>query len=163
LPLSHQDIGDWPFAATPWQFALPKDKEGSFTKSFLGAEALQEPAQFYTYAFAGFDPRKIAAGENTDVLDADGTRIGNVLTCTTDMAIDRHDNRIYSIATTVVNGKPADFAPKGLSCGFVRVKKPLGYGDTVHLAAGKRKIAVEIRKDVRPHRTARRPLDELMQ
>ncbi|MDR1048352.1 MAG: hypothetical protein LBL51_01250, partial [Synergistaceae bacterium] len=32
LPLSHQDIGSWPFVHTPWDFALPKDKEGKFTK-----------------------------------------------------------------------------------------------------------------------------------
>ena len=41
LPLSHQDIGPWPFKNNPWPFALPytSDNKG-FTKDFPGAKAL---------------------------------------------------------------------------------------------------------------------------
>ncbi|MCP4753105.1 MAG: aminomethyl transferase family protein, partial [Proteobacteria bacterium] len=43
LPLSHQDIGDWPFAENPWLFALPiGDETSAFTKDFIGGEALRQ-------------------------------------------------------------------------------------------------------------------------
>jgi aminomethyltransferase len=40
LPLSHQDIGPWKFTHNPWQFALPWQEGGTFSKDFLGAGAL---------------------------------------------------------------------------------------------------------------------------
>ena len=41
LPLSHQDIGPWPFINHPWPFALPFNASGDgFTKSFIGDRAL---------------------------------------------------------------------------------------------------------------------------
>ena len=44
LPLSHQDIGHWPFINHPWPFALPftADQTG-FTKDFIGRTAFQAP------------------------------------------------------------------------------------------------------------------------
>jgi aminomethyltransferase len=163
LPLSHQDIGQWPFLNNPWQFALPLDDNGEFTKTFVGSAQLQQSEnQFYTYAFAGYDPRKIPAGEESGVLDSSGQRIGEILTCTTDMAISRVDDVIVSMATSEKNGKPAAFQPKGLSCGFVKVEQKLDSGDTVFLTDGKRKVKVEIRTDIRPDRTARLPLHQMI-
>ncbi len=162
LPLSHQDIGDWPFARNPWTFALPRDGKGRFTKSFVGSGALRNTGDIpYTYAYAGYDPRKIPVGSESMVVDGDGNRLGDVLTCTTDMAIGRVDGEIVSLATSTAAGKPEGFRPKGLSCGFVRVDNELSVGEEVYLKAGKRRIKVEIRTDVRPDRTARRPLQEM--
>lgn len=161
LPLSHQDVGDWLFKNNPWQFALAwDDDQKSFTKSFYGADAvLKGGDDEFTLAFAGFDPRKIVVGEGTFVTDLEGERIGTILTCATDMAIGRVDGEIVSIAST---DKPEDFAPKGISCGFVKVRESLAAGTEVILTDGKRKkIKVEIRGDVRPGRTARRPMKEM--
>ena len=89
LPLSHQDIGHWPFMNTPWPFALPLTPDGkSFSKEFLGSKALlaiQNPE--YTLTFAGFDLRKVSLPAT--VSDPAGNQIGVVLTCVTDMAISR--------------------------------------------------------------------------
>ncbi len=157
LPLSHQDIGGWLFGNTPWDFVLPYGVDGtSFTKDFIGAEALNEGAQrSYTYGFAGFDPRKIPLGPDTVVSTDDGEQIGIVLTCATDMAIGRVGDTIFSIASPVESGKPADFKPRGLSCGFVKTQRECAVGDFLILSEGKRKIKVEIRDEVRPDRTAR--------
>jgi aminomethyltransferase len=61
LPLSHQDIGAWPYINHPWKFSLPfDDEQKQFTKKFLGDSALlnlKNPE--YTYPFAGFDLRKV--------------------------------------------------------------------------------------------------------
>lgn len=151
LPLSHQDIGDWPFLNNPWEFALPLLEEGpGFSKSFVGSQSLKESEwKEYTLPFAGFDPRKINAGEKSSVVDASGREVGIILTCTTDMAIDRVDGEITG---TAVN---PELRPKGLSCGFVRLTEPCLAGDKVFLTDGKRKIPVEIRNDIRPGRTAR--------
>ena len=157
LPLSHQDIGHWPFVNNPWLFALPWDKTGrGFRKDFIGADALLHCRdQEYTLPFAGYDPRKINAGENSLVTDADGLRIGSILTCTTDMSIGRVGRNIVSIATAEASGRPKDFNAKGLCCGFVKVKKQVKVGQEVVLTDGKRRIRVEIRADIRPDRTAR--------
>lgn len=164
LPLSHQDIGHWLFARNPWLFALPwNDDESGFTKEFIGREAVAAPGEApYTLPFAGFDPRKIVAGEETFVTDLEGNRIGRILTCATDMAIGRVDGVIYSLASTAEDGRPADFAAKGLSCGFVQLERNLVPGSEVVLTDGKKKIKVEIRADVRPRRTARRPMREML-
>ncbi len=91
LPLSHQDIGPWPFLNNPWPFALPwNDDHTTFSKDFIGAAALlQQNWDKYTLPFAGYDPRKIAAGDESFVISETGERLGTILTCTTDMAIGR--------------------------------------------------------------------------
>jgi aminomethyltransferase len=164
LPLSHQDIGHWPFARNPWPFALAWDRAGrGFSKDFIGAEALlQDQGQEYTLPFAGYDPRKINAGEQSWVTDGDGARIGGILTCTTDMGIDRVGARIVSIATPASSGRPENFTPKGLCCGFVKVNKPVAAGENIILTDGKRKITVEVREDIRPDRSARRAMAKML-
>ncbi len=166
LPLSHQDIGPWPFAANPWPFALAdKNDDGSFTADFLGAKALAEyQPQEFTFAFAGFDLRKIATGESSHVVDAEGNRLGEILTCATDMAIGRLDKTgpIVSIATPVEKGRPENFKAKGLCCGFVKLTKNIAFGEKVFLTDGKRKLQVEIREDIRPDRTARIAIKKML-
>jgi aminomethyltransferase len=164
LPLSHQDVGNWPFAENPWPFALCDTNDaGKFTKEFLGAEALLEyvPTEF-TLPFAGFDPRKMNVSDQSFVADEQGERLGIILTCATDMAVGRVDDVIVSLATPVADGKPEEFTPRGLSCGFVKLTQKKNVGDIVYLTDGKRKIKVEIRDDVRPNRTARRPMKEMV-
>lgn len=157
LPLSHQDIGPWPFINNLWPFALPYTPDGAgFTKTFLGAEALRSsPAAERTYAFAGYDLRKVSIGDGTVVTDAGGHTMGAVLTCATDMGIDRCDGRIYSVASP---DRPAGMKFKGLCCGFIKVDRALDSGQRVLLKDSRRTISVEIVDDVRPDRTARKPL-----
>lgn len=157
LPLSHQDIGTWLFKNHPWSFALPYEGDGGgFTKDFVGAVALQRSdSGEYTVPYAGFDLRKVAAADPAVVLDDRERDIGRVLTCATDMAIGRHEGRIFSIASP---DKPVDFAPRGLSCGFVKVTKHLEPGQIVRLKDKRRTIEIEIVDDIRPDRTARKPL-----
>ncbi|MDP4979986.1 MAG: aminomethyltransferase family protein, partial [Desulfobacterales bacterium] len=157
LPLSHQDIGAWLFKNHPWPFALPYDDTGhGFTKDFVGAVALQRSdSGQYTFPFAGFDLRKVSTADPAAVVDDTQRDIGRVLTCATDMAIGRHEGRIFSIASP---DKPADFTPRGLSCGFVKVTKPLMPGQIVRLKDKRRTVEVEIVDDIRPDRTARKPL-----
>jgi aminomethyltransferase len=161
LPLSHQDIGPWKFINHPWLFALPFNADRSgFTKAFVGSQALlsAEGAE-YTYAFVGQDLRKVSPADAPIVTDARNREIGKVLTCATDMAIGRFDGRIYSIASP---DKPDGFVPKGLSCGFIKVTIELSVGDTVQLKDKRRTLTVTIVNDVRPHRTARKPLREML-
>ena len=157
LPLSHQDIGHWPFMNNPWPFALPYNKDLSgFSKPFTGGDALSNTLYSeYTQPFAGFDLRKVSVADPAEVLDTDGHRIGTVLTCATDMAIGRHDLRIFSIASP---DKPENFNPRGLCCGFVKIERHLAPGQTVMLRDKRRKIKVEIVTDIRPARTARKAL-----
>jgi aminomethyltransferase len=157
LPLSHQDIGDWPFVNTPWNFALPLDKDGNFTKKFIGCEIYGLGASprdganaRYTYPFRGFDPRKVEPHGASVLLD--GVPIGEVTTCAIDMAIGRSGDKIFSAAS---GDKPDSFKPKGLVCGFVRVDRPLETGRRVILKDARRSIVVEIVNDIRPARTAR--------
>lgn len=161
LPLSHQDIGPWPFINHPWSFALPYNGKGTaFTKKFIGDRilAIREKAE-HTYAFVGYDPRKVSIHDPAVVLDARGNEIGVVLTCVSDMAIARYDGRIYSMASP---DKPENFKPLGLSCGFVKVKPRLVAGQEVHVKDSRREIKVMISDDVRPDRTAHRPMQEMM-
>lgn len=164
LPLSHQDIGPWPFACNPWLFVLPWDEAGTaFTKEFIGSAALQTVANPpCTLPFAGYDPRKITISEGSRVTDLEGRPIGILLTCTTDMAIDRVNTKIVSLATPAAAGRPEPFTPRGLCCGFVRVERPLEPGTEVLLTDGKRKLKVEIRDQIRPDRTARNPLQNML-
>lgn len=161
LPLSHQDIGSWRFINHPWQFALPFNEDRSaFTKPFVGSQALlSAKGAEHTYAFAGQDLRKVSTADEPVVLDAHNKEIGTVLTCATDMAIGRVGDRIYSIASP---DKPDGFKPKGLCCGFIKVNTALAVGDTVQLKDKRRMLPVTIVNDVRPHRTARKPLREMM-
>jgi aminomethyltransferase len=156
LPLSHQDIGAWTYIHHPWPFALPFDASGKgFTKKFLGSDILDRAGDApYTLTFVGNDLRKIDAHEAV-VLDQKGQEIGKVLTCATDIAIGRHEGRIYCAVTP---DKPADLKLKGLSCGFIKVKSKLAPGTVVQLKDGKRTIEVVIETDVRPDRTARKAL-----
>lgn len=158
LPLSHQDIGAWPFLNNPWQFALPwlESKDG-FTKDFIGAAGLRDSDwSRYTLPFVGFDPRKITMTGEGSVTDMHGRPLGRILTCTTDMAIDRRDGAVVSVAVD------PDLSSRGLSCGFVLVDRNLPFGERVCLTDNKRKIEVAICNDVRPGRTARRPLAEMI-
>lgn len=159
LPLSHQDIGPWPFLNTPWSFALPYDASGGgFTKPFIGDKALAAVANpEFTCPFAGFDPRKVTLP--AVVLDARGVEIGAVLTCATDMAIGRHEGRIYSLASP---DKPEGLVIKGLCCGFIKVATRLAPGTTVELRDAKRSLPVVIETDVRPDRSARKALKSFL-
>ena len=161
LPLSHQDIGHWPFINHPWPFALPfTADQARFTKDFIGRAALENPTDIaFTQAFVGKDLRKITAGEGSRVIDADGRDIGSVLTCATDMGIGRHQGEIYSVASP---NKPEGFKAKGLCCGFVKIDRYLSYGEHVDIADNRRKITVSIVADVRPHRTARKPMADMI-
>ena len=164
LPLSQQDIGPWAFVNNPWPFTLPKDENGNWTKNFFGRSALEEALASgnvtYTYAYCGFDPRKVTSPDHDthpQVL-LDGEVIGDVLTCVADVSIGRVDGVITSVASPE---KPEGFAPKGLVCGFVRVNRPLENGTKLTLADPRRKIQVETVTDIRPARTARKKLGSL--
>ena len=156
LPLSHQDIGHWPFIHNPWPFALPFDQaRAGFTKAFLGSAALDRSAgAAYTLTYVGHDLRKVDAHQ-AKVLDMQGRELGTVLTCATDMAIGRHQGKIYSVATP---NPPSGLSIKGLSAGFIKVPANLPRGTDVQLDDGKRSIRVTIETDVRPDRTARKAL-----
>jgi aminomethyltransferase len=161
LPLSHQDIGEWTYINHPWPFALPYDEAGAaFTKEFLGSKAISSAAATaeHTLTFVGNDLRKVDAHEAV-VLDGSGSEIGKVLTCATDMAIGRHEGQIFSIAS---KEKPEGLKIKGLCCGFIKVKEKLEPGTEVELKDSKRTIRVKIETNVRPARSARRPLKKLL-
>lgn len=154
LPLSHQDIGSWPFLNNPWTFVLPFNKAGKgFSKEFIGDRALLETDYGeYTYAFLGKDPRKVSSGGKARVKNQSGTEIGSVLTCVTDVGIGYFENRLYSISSP---DKPLDFNPRGVCCGFIRVTERLEAGEMVELIDNRREIKVSIVDDIRPDRTAR--------
>jgi len=161
LPLSHQDIGHWPFCDNPWSFALPWDTGGkAFTKSFIGSQALLDAENTaFTRPYAGFDLRKIADPEKTSVVNESGETIGTVLTCVTDMGIGRVEGRIFSLASP---DKPDDFKAKGLCCGFVKISANLPAGSIIYLEDSRRKLKVMIVDDIRPDRTARRPIKDML-
>lgn len=162
LPLSHQDIGDWPFIEHPWTFALPCNSgRTGFSKSFIGDQALLNAASpEHTLAFVGSDLRKVAIEDQAVVLDKKGNQIGEVLTCVTDMGIGLHQGRILSIASP---DRPPGFVLRGLCCGFIKVASKLLPDDIVHLRDKRRTLAVKIVRDIRPDRTARRSLKEMLQ
>ena len=161
LPLSHQDIGNWPFINHPWPFALPfKGDQTGFTKKFIGDRALLNTEKpVYTYAFVGSDLRKVSNEDPAVVLDHAGKKVGRVLTCVTDMGIGRNGDRLYSIASP---DKPEGFRPKGLSCGFVKVKLRLNPGQVVNIKDKRRRLEVKIVEDIRPDRTARFPIQKMV-
>jgi len=165
LPLSHQDIGSWKFINHPWDFALPYNKDKtSFTKDFLGADALEPSTNdSFTYPFVGDSLRKVSSGDNTLVIDetekVPGIVIGKVLTCATDMGITWQEGNIVSLCS---KNLPDDLKIKGISCGFVMVSKKLNPGIKLTLKEGKRTITVTIVTDIRPDRTARKKLDNFI-
>lgn len=151
LPLSHQDLGDWPAIGHPWEFALCRRKHG-FSKSFVGADALLEAeGTSYTYVFRGENGRKVEAG--SEVVE-DGQVVGTVLTCATDMGIGLVDGEVVSLNS---DSAPEGFTPKGLSCGFVKVERAYEPGQVLHLRDKRRELPVCLVQDVRPDRTARMP------
>jgi aminomethyltransferase len=77
----------------------------------------------------------------------------------TDMGIGWHAGRIYSVASP---DRPAGFEPKGLSCGFLRVNRRMSAGDRVEIRDRRRSIPVRIVDDIRPDRTARRPIKAML-
>lgn len=162
LPLSHQDIGSWPFVKNPWSFALSyNDDRTDFTKDFLGGKAIRDAESAdYTLAFVGYDPRKVSVHDPAVVLDPGGRELGTVLTCVSDLAIGRSHGRIYSLASP---DKPDGFHPHGLCCGFLRLDTDLAPGELVELKDKRRTIKVEIVDDIRPDRTARCPIGEMIQ
>lgn len=154
LPLSHQDIGPWPFINNPWTFALPLDPSGlGFTKIFVGAAALDPDSADHTLPFVGMDQRRVET-DGAEVL-LRGAAIGKILTIVSDMAIGRVDGRVTSIASPA---KPEGWTPRGLCCGFVKVDRRLAPGTLVRLRDKRREIEVEIASDIRPDRSARRKL-----
>ena len=158
LPLSHQDIGDWPFCNHPWPFALPyRSGTDEFSKTFLGDAALQTDGAPYTYPFIGENLRKVTLP--AEVHDAADRVIGDVLTCVTDMAIGWHDGRVFSISSPDV---PEGFTGGGLCCGFVRVADPLPLDTPLTLKDKRRQIEVRIVADIRPDRTARQPIHTML-
>lgn len=162
LPLSGQDIGPWPFIRHPWEFALPFDaRKEAFTKIFVGGGALLEGREraWWTYPFVGRDVRKVADRGRSVVLDARGEEIGSVTSCTTDRAIGWHGGRIVNASRPE---RPAGFSTAGLACGFLRARKPLRAGEVVQLRDQRRTIEAVIVEDIRPGRTARRPMGEML-
>lgn len=153
LPLSHQDIGAWPFVNHPWTFALPLAADGSYTKDFLGHDALDSVHCPYTLPFVGYDPRRVDPTSATVLLE--GREIGIILTIVTDMAIGWHEGAIAGLATP---GLPEGWTPKGLACGFVKVDAKLEPGAELTLRDARREIKVEIARDIRPDRTARKKI-----
>ncbi|UQZ88502.1 glycine cleavage system protein T [Deltaproteobacteria bacterium Smac51] len=153
LPLSHQDIGHWPFINNPWPWALPFDAEGKFTKNFMGREALNAATADHTLPFVGFDPRKVDAHESKVVYD--DQEIGTILTVVADMAIGRVEGKVVGLSSP---DKPEGFNPKGLVCGFIKVDRKLEPGTVVFLKDARRQLKVEICEDIRPGRTARAKL-----
>ena len=106
------------------------------------------------------DLRKVATSDEVSgVYDSGGKVIGRILTCATDMGIGWAAGEIKSIASP---DKPADFKPRGLCCGFVKVDRPIAVGEAVELRDARRKITVTITTDIRPDRTARRPMSQML-
>ncbi|MDR1534413.1 MAG: aminomethyltransferase family protein [Planctomycetota bacterium] len=155
LPLSHQDIGDWPYVNHPWLFALPLRGDGtfSFRKDFCGAAALRPEENPHTLAFAGFDQRRVDPHEAKVLLE--GTEIGSILSIVTEMGIGRIGADIVGLASP---NRPEGWTPRGLACGFVKVNRPLPAGSRPLLRDARREIEVEIVGSIRPNRTAARRL-----
>ncbi len=156
LPLSHQDIGPWPFINHPWEIALPLTPEKTFSKLFVGSDALDTTAALHTLPFAGFDQRRVDAHSAKVFLET--SEIGSVTTIVSDMAIGRVDGNIVGLASPE---RPDGWQPRGLACGFVRVDRPLVCGTKILLRDARREIPVEIVADIRPDRTARKKLPPL--
>ncbi|MDY0133199.1 MAG: aminomethyltransferase family protein [Desulforegulaceae bacterium] len=162
LPLSHKDIGNWPYINHPWEFTLPfTDNKKGFGKEFVGSKVLlNSDYKYHTYAFVGSDLRKVNP-EDAVVVDENNIEIGRILTCATDLGIDWANGKIFSITSPLDSGKPPGFSPRGLRCGFVHVDKKLNFGDKVYLKSKKRKLDAIIVNEIRPHKTARRKISSM--
>ncbi len=141
LPLSHQDIGDWEFVNTPWDFALSEKIESESS---------------YTYPYVGFDVRKLH--NSVGDVKLDNSVIGSVLSCVTEVSLTRVDSEILSIKSKTL---PENSKVKGLVAGFIKVNRPLNYKDIVLLSDGKRELKVEIVENIRPDRTARKAIKNI--
>lgn len=135
LPLSHQDIGAWKFGNTPWDFCVDGDVSDSDS---------------FTYMYVGYDVRKLVEDKGEVYLHDE--LIGSVLTCVSEVALCRVDDKILSIKSKEL---PEDEKVKGLVVGFIRVDKKLNTGEKIIIKDNKRSLTVEIVDDIRPHRTAR--------
>jgi len=93
------------------------------------------------------------------VVDSKDTVLGTVLTCVTDVSIDRVESQILSVNSP---DKPEGFRPRGLCCGFVRLTSPLDEGSIIAVKDTRRSLPAMIMKDIRPDRTARRPVREML-
>lgn len=158
LPLSRQDIGNWVFLNNPWTFALPFGSEKrSFTKDFCGASALiaemkAEKAE-YTFPFVGFDPRKVDAHQSRVFYE--NQDIGTVLTAVADVSLGRVQEKVVGLNSPE---RPESWTPRGLVCGFLKIRRELAPGTVVQLTDSRRSLDVEITRDIRPERTARKAL-----
>jgi len=161
LPLSHQDIGNWPFMNNPWTFVLPFDEhKTSFTKKFIGSNRLLDISEVsFTYPFVGYDLRKVDINQNAEVYNQEDMNIGKVLSCATDSAIGRNEIGVYSVASP---DKPDDLVIKGLSCGFIKTNTMINEGTDVFLKDKRRKIKVTISKAIRPDLSGRKPIKEFL-
>ncbi len=139
LPLSHQDIGAWEFGNTPWDFALDREP---------GLKGV------YTYPFVGYDLRKLHSNSGDVIYN--NKSIGRVLSCVTEVSLTRVDNKILSVTSPDL---PEDTKVKGLVSGFLQVNRKLDYGENVILSDFKRELKVEIVKDIRPNRTAKKSIE----
>jgi aminomethyltransferase len=75
------------------------------------------------------------------------------------MGIGRHGGEIFSVASP---DRPEGFKAKGLCCGFIKVTRKLALGGNVDIADSRRTITVTIVDDVRPHRTARKAMANMI-
>jgi aminomethyltransferase len=75
------------------------------------------------------------------------------------MGIGRHGDKIYSIASP---DKPEGFKPKGLCCGFIKVNTKMASGQVIEIKDKRRQFEVTIVDDIRPDRTARLPIKEML-
>ncbi len=156
-----------------------------FTKDFIGADALLSSLlpgtetsrensddtlckNKYVYPFVSDSLRKVAVGKNTTVLDREGSKIGSVLSCVTDMGITWYNGKIISINSDNI---PENVKIKGLSCGFISVNKKIDQKIIQDSSTGefpltlkekKRSIKASVIKDIRPDRTARKKLSNFI-
>ena len=94
------------------------------------------------------------------VRDLEGKEIGTVLTCATDMAIGRHEGRIYSVAIAEQAGRPRHQGPElRVHQGGARTCRPARSSSSRTASAS---IQVIIETDVRPDRTARKALKNFL-
>lgn len=141
LPLSHQDFGSWEFVNTPWDFAVTNSKNSDSS---------------FTYAYVGYDVRKLHNNKGSVLINNE--KIGEVLSCVTEVSLTRIDNKILSVMSKEL---PVDFKVKGLVAGFIKVNKKLDYEQVVILSDNKRELKVEIVKTVRPEKTSRKSIKNI--
>lgn len=141
LPLSHQDIGNWEFCNNPWSFSVDHPIESKSS---------------YTYAYVGYDVRKLHNGHG-DVFYSD-KKIGEVLSCITEVSITRYKDKIYSISSSNL---PIDHLVKGLVAGFIKVDVELDIGCELLISDEKRSLKVEVVDNIRPNRTVKKSIENI--